>query len=70
MNPASLNCAGERNSQAQNAAIGRPVCARCASTAAKPPASGSNLPKRTRSTAKPGSAATPPEYWNGPGMYR
>src|SRR4051812_34715229 len=70
MNPASVNCAGERNSQAQNAVGGRPKRARWASIAAKPSFSGSGLAKRARSMRKPGSATTPPEYWNGPGMKR
>ena len=32
--------------------------------ASKPSASGRDLAKRARSMRKPGSAATPPEYWN------
>ena len=44
--------------------------ARYASIASKPSASGSGLAKRARSMRKPGSAATPPEYWNGCVMKR
>jgi hypothetical protein len=54
--------AGDRNSQAQKAACGRPMAARCASTARKPSASGTGRKKRARSISNPGSAETPAEY--------
>jgi hypothetical protein len=66
--PLSSNGAGERNSQAQNEVSGRPAAVMNRATAAKPAATGSGVSKRTRRIAKPGKAATPPEYWKTPGM--
>ncbi len=61
---------GERSSQAQNAVGGRPRAFRYASIARNPSSIGTGRRKRARSISKPGSAATPPEYWNGPLMKR
>ena len=66
MKPCSVNGAGERSSQAQNEVNGRPSAVRCASIAWKPASMGCGRANRTRSMVKPGNAATPPEYWNGP----
>ena len=63
-----MNGAGERNSQAQNAVSGRPASRIVRSMRAKPSLSGTGSWKRTRTISKPGSAATPPEYWKTAGM--
>src|SRR6185312_15938064 len=47
--PSSVNAAGERSSQAQNAVSGRPAAWIYSAIVAKPSASGSHLSKRTRS---------------------
>ena len=57
-----------RSSQAQKAVGARPASFRWRSILPNPASSGTGSEKRTRSMRKPGSAATPPEYWNGPGM--
>jgi hypothetical protein len=64
LKPCSVKGAGERSSQAQKAFRGRPIASRCASIRAKPSSSASGRARRARSISKPGSAATPPEYWN------
>ncbi|HET7669329.1 MAG TPA: hypothetical protein VFK84_02885 [Burkholderiales bacterium] len=64
MNPCSVNGAGERSSHAAKAFTGRPREARCFSIRSKPWSSGTGLASRARSISNPGSAATPPEYWN------
>jgi hypothetical protein len=64
--PVSLNGSGERSSQAQNAVVGRPSRARCASICANPSASATGGRKRARSISNPDSAATPAEYWKTP----
>jgi hypothetical protein len=68
--PSSVKGSGERSSQAQNAALGRPAASSAAAMRAKPSASGTGSAKRARSMRKPGSAATPAEYWNTPGTNR
>jgi len=61
-NPASVNAAGERSSQAQNDVNGRAAFRIYSAARAKPSASGSRRSKRTRSISKPESAAAPLEY--------
>jgi len=60
--PSSVKGAGERSSQAAKAAFGLPAASSSSATRAKPRASGTGSAKRTRSRAKPGSAATPALY--------
>ena len=69
-NPGSVNGAGERNSQAQNAVTAAPASLISSDAIAKPCVSGNGRRNRTRSIAYPGKGATPAEYWNGPGMNR
>jgi hypothetical protein len=65
-NASSVKGAGERSSQAQRAVNGRPSAVKWPSMARKPSASGTSRTKRARSISKPGSAATPAEYWKTP----
>ena len=68
--PSSENGRGERSSQAQNAVSGLPRAARMAAARSKPSFKGSGSRNTARSIWNPGSAATPPEYWNTAEMKR
>jgi hypothetical protein len=63
-----VNGAGDRSSQPQKAVSGRPAAPMICAASAKPSPNGTRREKRTRSMRNPGSAATPAEYWNTPGI--